>query len=156
MYLCSSIINIIVSAIIVVTIIYIMIIIYGRSAPSASGRLVSAGQPSAPAAGCRKQTKGNTSTNKNKNNYDSNTTTTNDNDNTRTLSFQDHTDPPHLHPRNLLSIWPLNRFTQSYAFIKYVVGSKQRDPDPEDNSLIRQETSMYKGFHYTFAALISY
>ena len=34
--------------------------------------------------------------------------------------------------------------------------SKQRDPNPKDNSLIRKETSTYKGFHHTSAALFSY
>ena len=34
--------------------------------------------------------------------------------------------------------------------------SKQRDPNPKDNSLIRKVTSTYKGFHSTFAALLSY
>ena len=33
------------------------------------------------------------------------------------------------------------------------VKSKQRDPKPKDNSLIRKEPSTNKGFHYTFAAL---
>ena len=36
------------------------------------------------------------------------------------------------------------------------VRSKQRDPNPKDNSLIRKETSTYKGFHSTFAAWSSY
>ena len=35
------------------------------------------------------------------------------------------------------------------------VRSKQRDPDPKDNYLIRKETSTYKGLHSTFAALFS-
>ena len=34
--------------------------------------------------------------------------------------------------------------------------SKQRDPNPKDNSLLRKETSTYKGFHSTSAALFSY
>ena len=33
--------------------------------------------------------------------------------------------------------------------------SNQRDPNPKDNSLIRKQTST-KGFHSTFAALLSY
>ena len=36
------------------------------------------------------------------------------------------------------------------------IGSKQRDPDPQDDSLIRNEPSTYKGFHYTIAALFFY
>ena len=32
------------------------------------------------------------------------------------------------------------------------ITSKQRDPNPKDNSLIRKATSTYKGFHYTSAA----
>ena len=36
------------------------------------------------------------------------------------------------------------------------VRSKQRDPNPQDNSLIRKETSTNKGFRSTFAALFSY
>ena len=37
------------------------------------------------------------------------------------------------------------------------VGSKQRDPNPnpKDNSLLRKEPSTCKGFHSTFAALLS-
>ena len=34
--------------------------------------------------------------------------------------------------------------------------SKPRDPNPKDNSLIRNDTYTYKWFHYTFAALLSY
>ena len=34
--------------------------------------------------------------------------------------------------------------------------SNQRDPNPKDNSLIGKETSTYKGFHATFAALFAY
>ena len=34
--------------------------------------------------------------------------------------------------------------------------SKQRDPNPKDDSLIRKETSTYKGPHAMFAALLSY
>ena len=34
--------------------------------------------------------------------------------------------------------------------------SKQRHPNPKDDSLIRKQTSTYKGFHSTFAALFSY
>ena len=34
--------------------------------------------------------------------------------------------------------------------------SKQRDPNPEDDFLIRRVTSTYKGFHSAFAALFSY
>ena len=34
--------------------------------------------------------------------------------------------------------------------------SKQRDPNPEDNSLIRKDTSTYEGSHSTFAAVLSY
>ena len=36
------------------------------------------------------------------------------------------------------------------------ISSKHRDPNPKDNSLIRKDTSKYKGFHSTFAALFSY
>ena len=36
-----------------------------------------------------------------------------------------------------------------------VVRSKQRDPNPKDDSLIGKVTSTCKGFHYTFAALYS-
>ena len=36
------------------------------------------------------------------------------------------------------------------------VRSKQRDPNPKGNSLVRKDTSTYKGFHSTFAALFSY
>ena len=36
------------------------------------------------------------------------------------------------------------------------VRSRQRDPTLQDDSLIRKETSTYKGFHSTFAALFSY
>ena len=36
-----------------------------------------------------------------------------------------------------------------------VLRRKRRDPIPKDNSLIRKETSSYKGFHSTFAALSS-
>ena len=36
------------------------------------------------------------------------------------------------------------------------IRSKQRDPKPKDNSLIRKEASTHKGFHSTFAALFSY
>ena len=33
--------------------------------------------------------------------------------------------------------------------------SKQRDPNPKDNSLIRKDTSTCKGFHFTFVALFT-
>ena len=38
------------------------------------------------------------------------------------------------------------------------VGSRQRDPNPNDNSLLRKDTPTYcyKGFHSTFAALLSH
>ena len=36
------------------------------------------------------------------------------------------------------------------------IRSKQRDPNPKGNSLVRKETSTYKGFHSMFAALFSY
>ena len=42
------------------------------------------------------------------------------------------------------------------VFRKLVIRSKQRDPKPEDNSLIRKEASTYRGFYSTFAALFSY
>ena len=36
------------------------------------------------------------------------------------------------------------------------IRSKQRDPNPKDDSLIRKETSTYEGFHSTVGALLSY
>ena len=37
------------------------------------------------------------------------------------------------------------------------IGSKRRDPNPKDNSLIRKETSTHKGTpFYVFAAVCSY
>lgn len=36
-----------------------------------------------------------------------------------------------------------------------MIRSKQRDPNPKDNSLTRKETFTYKGFHDTVAALFS-
>ena len=33
---------------------------------------------------------------------------------------------------------------------------QKKDPNPKDNSLIGKQTSTYKGFHSTFAALFSY
>ena len=36
------------------------------------------------------------------------------------------------------------------------IRSKHRDPNPNDNSLIRKETSTYKGFHSTFVALLCF
>ena len=37
-----------------------------------------------------------------------------------------------------------------------VIRSKQRDPNPKDNSFVRKDTSTCKGFHSTFAAFFSY
>ena len=37
-----------------------------------------------------------------------------------------------------------------------MIRSKHRDPSTKDNSLIRKETSTHKGFHHTFAAMLSY
>ena len=34
--------------------------------------------------------------------------------------------------------------------------SKQKDPNPKDDSLIREEASTYEAFQYTFAALIMF
>ena len=36
------------------------------------------------------------------------------------------------------------------------IGSRQRDPNPKDNSLIRKETPTYKGLYSTFAVSFSY
>ena len=38
----------------------------------------------------------------------------------------------------------------------YNSNSNDRDPNPRETSLIRKDTSTYKGFHSTFAALFSY
>ena len=38
-----------------------------------------------------------------------------------------------------------------YTYYNYI----QRDPNPQDKSFIRKESSTYKGFHSTFAALCS-
>ena len=38
--------------------------------------------------------------------------------------------------------------------IQHDLSSKQRDPNPKDNSLTREETSKHKGLHFTFAALL--
>ena len=38
----------------------------------------------------------------------------------------------------------------------HMIRSKQRDPNLEDNSLIRKDTSTYMRFHSTFAALFYY
>ena len=38
---------------------------------------------------------------------------------------------------------------------EHVLRSKQ-NPNPKDNSLIKKDTSAYKGFRSTFAALFSY
>ena len=42
------------------------------------------------------------------------------------------------------------------AHVAVGVESPQRGPNPKESSLIRKETSTYKGFHPTFAALFSY
>ena len=55
---------------------------------------------------------------------------------------------------------PLSKTSRSTDCPKSITSrtfrSKQRDPNPKDNSLIRKETSTYKGSHDTFAALLSY
>ena len=41
----------------------------------------------------------------------------------------------------------------AFHLASWEIRSKQSDPSPKDNSLIRTNTSTYKGLHYTFAAL---